>query len=223
MKSVRKRITYANVMSSIAVFLVLGGATAFAASQLGKESVGAKQLKKEAVTLAKISSTAKTSLKGATGPGGAKGDKGDKGEKGERGEKGETGEAGPFPSGPLPSGKTLRGTYSIGTNTIEAGEYHNTAVSFGFVLSAAPVGHFIAEGQIPPSVCPGTASNPQASPGNLCVYEDVDQNTSSTPHIFNPSTGGAGAATFGFGVALESGASTTTNVLSYGSWAVTSP
>jgi hypothetical protein len=53
MESVRKRLTYANVMSSIAVFLVLGGATAFAASQLGKETVGTKQLKKEAVFLAK--------------------------------------------------------------------------------------------------------------------------------------------------------------------------
>ena len=31
MKPIRKRLTYANVMSSIAVFLVLGGATAFAA------------------------------------------------------------------------------------------------------------------------------------------------------------------------------------------------
>lgn len=54
MKSVRKRLTYANVMSSIAVFLVLGGATALAAGQLGKNTVGSQQLKKNAVTTAKI-------------------------------------------------------------------------------------------------------------------------------------------------------------------------
>jgi hypothetical protein len=53
-KQIRKRLTYANVMSSIAVFLVLGGATAFAAGQLGKNTVGSKQLKKNAVTAAKI-------------------------------------------------------------------------------------------------------------------------------------------------------------------------
>jgi hypothetical protein len=41
-------------MSSIAVFLVLGGATAFAAHQLGKNTVGKKQLKNNAVTTAKI-------------------------------------------------------------------------------------------------------------------------------------------------------------------------
>jgi hypothetical protein len=58
MQSVRKRLTYANVMSSIAVFLVLGGATAFAANQLGKNTVGAKQLKKNAVTMEKIKNNA---------------------------------------------------------------------------------------------------------------------------------------------------------------------
>lgn len=63
MKAVRKRLTYANVMSSIAVFLVLGGATAFAASQLGKNSVGSKQLKKNAVTAAKLKKNAVTGAK----------------------------------------------------------------------------------------------------------------------------------------------------------------
>ena len=60
MKQIRKRLTYANVMSSIAVFLVLGGATAFAASHLGKNSVGGKQLKKNAVTTTKIKNEAVT-------------------------------------------------------------------------------------------------------------------------------------------------------------------
>lgn len=62
MKQIRKRLTYANVMSSIAVFLVLGGATAIAAG-LAKNSVGSKQLKKNAVTAAKIKKNAVTSAK----------------------------------------------------------------------------------------------------------------------------------------------------------------
>ncbi|HWO84617.1 MAG TPA: hypothetical protein VNM38_12630 [Solirubrobacterales bacterium] len=61
MKQITKRLTYANVMSSIAVFLVLGGATALAAG-LGKNSVGTKQLKKNAVTGAKVKN-------GSLGPG----------------------------------------------------------------------------------------------------------------------------------------------------------
>jgi hypothetical protein len=63
MQQIRKRLTYANVMSSIAVFLVLGGASALAATQLGKNTVGSKQLKKNAVTAAKIKKNAVTAAK----------------------------------------------------------------------------------------------------------------------------------------------------------------
>ncbi len=63
MKPIRERLTYANVMSTIAVFLVVGGATAFGAAQLGKNSVGARQLKTNAVTTAKIKKNAVTAAK----------------------------------------------------------------------------------------------------------------------------------------------------------------
>jgi hypothetical protein len=63
LKRIRSRLTYANVMSSIAVFLVLGGATAFAASHLGKNSVGSKQLKANSVTSSKIKKNAITTAK----------------------------------------------------------------------------------------------------------------------------------------------------------------
>jgi hypothetical protein len=69
---IRKRLTYANVMSTIAIFLVLGGATALAATQLAKNSVGTKQLKSNAVTAAKIKKEAVTAAKiknGAVGTG----------------------------------------------------------------------------------------------------------------------------------------------------------
>jgi hypothetical protein len=63
-KQIRKRLTYANVMSSLAVFLVLGGATAFAAKTvLPKKSVGTPQLKANAVTTAKIKRNAVTAKK----------------------------------------------------------------------------------------------------------------------------------------------------------------
>jgi len=63
LKHVAKRLTYANVMSTIAVFLVLGGATAVAASTIGKNSVGSKQLKNNAVTTAKLKNGAVTGPK----------------------------------------------------------------------------------------------------------------------------------------------------------------
>jgi hypothetical protein len=45
-----QHLTYANVISTLCLFLLLSGGAAFAASQLGKNSVGPKQLKKNAVT-----------------------------------------------------------------------------------------------------------------------------------------------------------------------------
>lgn len=63
MKTSRPRLTYANVVSTLALFLVIAGGTAFAANQLGKNSVGPKQLKANAVTAAKIKNGAVTAAK----------------------------------------------------------------------------------------------------------------------------------------------------------------
>ena len=63
MRALRAKLTYADVMSSIAVFLVVAGGTAFAAQQLAKNSVGARQLKRSAVTAAKIKKNAVTAAK----------------------------------------------------------------------------------------------------------------------------------------------------------------
>ena len=62
MSSLRERLSFANVMSVIALFVALGG-TGLAASQLAKNSVGTKQLKKNSVTKAKIKKNAVTAAK----------------------------------------------------------------------------------------------------------------------------------------------------------------
>jgi hypothetical protein len=62
----RERLTYANVMSTFAVFLALGGATALAAGQLGTNSVGSRQLKAKSVTTGKIASNAVNGTKVAS-------------------------------------------------------------------------------------------------------------------------------------------------------------
>jgi len=67
MQFLRKRLTYANVMSSLAVFLVIAGGSALAANTLGKNTVGSKQLKKNAVTSVKVKNNAITGGKIANG------------------------------------------------------------------------------------------------------------------------------------------------------------
>jgi hypothetical protein len=91
-KILRGRLTYANVMATIAVFLVLGGG-AYAASQLPKNSVGAKQLRNGAITPRKLSAGAKKALRGATGPKGAAGKPGKQGAQGKPGKEGPAGTA----------------------------------------------------------------------------------------------------------------------------------
>jgi hypothetical protein len=71
-KQIRQRLTYANVMSSIAVFFILGGATAFAATKIGANELKANsvltgKIKKEAVTAGKIKNAAITTGKLAAG------------------------------------------------------------------------------------------------------------------------------------------------------------
>jgi len=73
LKQIRKRLTYANVMSSLAVFLILGGATAFAAvKKVGANEIKANSIKtgklvKEAVTAGKIKKNAITESRIADG------------------------------------------------------------------------------------------------------------------------------------------------------------
>jgi hypothetical protein len=93
LKSMRKRLSYANVMSSIAVFLVLGGA-AVAATQLPKNSVGTKQLRRNAVTSAKVKDGSLQQADFAQGTL-LRGPKGDAGKRGPKGATGATGPTGP--------------------------------------------------------------------------------------------------------------------------------
>jgi len=53
MKRIKSKLSYANVISTLCLFLLLGGA-AYAATKLPKNSVGTKQIKNGAVTGAKI-------------------------------------------------------------------------------------------------------------------------------------------------------------------------
>jgi hypothetical protein len=61
-KQIRQRLTYANVVSTLALVLVVGGATAIAA-RVPKHSVGPHQLRSNAVTTPKIKANAVTTRK----------------------------------------------------------------------------------------------------------------------------------------------------------------
>ncbi len=62
MDSIRRHITYANVVSTLALFLVVAGGAAYA-MKVPRKSVGPKQLKANAVTTAKIKANSVTTRK----------------------------------------------------------------------------------------------------------------------------------------------------------------
>jgi hypothetical protein len=172
MKRIRARLTFANVVACLALFVALGGAS-YAAIKLPKNSVGAKQLRKGAVTPAKIAKATRAQLVGARGPAG---------QTGPQGPAGAPGPAGP-PAGTLPAGVTLRGSFAIdheiGTPTALA---VTGGVDFaGYALSERPVINLVLPPvlKVPaPPACPGSAEDPQALAGNLCVYVAAEEPSS---------------------------------------------
>src|SRR3954470_8575909 len=92
---ITSRLSYSNVMATVAVFVALGGG-AYAAFKMPRNSVGSAQIKRNAVSSSKVkdrSLLARDFKAGQlpAGPKGAQGEKGDRGEKGEKGDKGDTG------------------------------------------------------------------------------------------------------------------------------------
>jgi hypothetical protein len=246
---IRKRLTYANVAMTLAlVFAMSGGA--YAASKYLITST--KQIKPSVLKSLKGKA-------GATGAAGAQGAQGLKGETGASvtGKEGPEGKAGKDgkegPQGPpgttgftetLPSGKTLKGDWNLlnaeapGAHTIVEG-----SVSFGIPLGEAPTPHYIRTNglesilnagtveEVTPTQCLGSAAEPTANPGNLCVYARQETNTiKESGTLIFPKTcafGNTGACLFlaasadpyGFGLFTLSEAPGP--VILLGSWAVT--
>ncbi len=159
MNFLRRHLTYANVAATLALFLALGGA-AYAATQLPKNSVGTKQLKKGAVTAAKINKKTRNALRGPQGPAGPQGKTGKTGKaaaKGATGAQGKTGLTGADGTGPafevFTSGKTVTtaasavvsGTLSAGAYVVNANVFLESAGKLTTVTCSLNVGGVVAE------------------------------------------------------------------------------
>jgi hypothetical protein len=195
----RPRLTYANVISTLCLVLLLGGGTAYAAAHLGKESVGTAQLKKAAVTPAKLSAATRAELAGragprgavgpggptgATGPAGPKGPQGAPGEegaKGEQGPEGKQGEPGPLLE-TLPSGATEKGAFGM-EGVVSSDYFGKTSLSFPIPLDVSePIDSYTVsspEENGSGGSCPGTVADPQAERGMFCIYVAKSKNVNA--------------------------------------------
>lgn len=95
MKRLRDKLTYANVISTLCLFLLLGGGAAYAVTQLPRNSVGTRQIRRGAVTPAKLARATRAALAGARGPRGPQGPRGKQGPRGQQGKAGAQGKTGP--------------------------------------------------------------------------------------------------------------------------------
>jgi hypothetical protein len=154
------------------------------------------------------------------GPRGARGPAGSTGASGSQGAQGPQGPAGPLTT-TLPAGQTLRGTFSVRGKATAANDEIQQGISFDFTLNSAPTVNYVNFGAPAPAACAaGTAANPQASAGNLCVYESVAPTNSTTRGEFDAISGNNNTATsFGFAVFADAVAAGDYRIR--GSWAVT--
>lgn len=215
MHRIRGKLTYSNLVSTVCLVLLVGGGTAYAAGHLSKESVGTRQLKKAAVTPAKLSKASKAALTGPAGPRGATGETGATGPRGPEGPPGRQGEQG-IQGVPgtlttkLARDLTLRGAFVIDQRANAALEEIGNAISFGDELEATPQFQVISKGAAGTTECPGTVADPRAAAGWLCFYVREERNLELE-----------GANPYAFGAELQAVSHAAGRITFSGTWAVT--
>jgi hypothetical protein len=175
----RPRLTFANVVSVLALFVALGG-TSYAAVQLSKGQVKKKHLAADAVVSKKVKdgSLLGKDFKPGELPAGAQGPAGPQGPAGLQGPQGPKGDAGSpgttvFES-TIPSGKTIRG--SIGQQGVFTRLVGSFAVPAPAPLSDETVNFAPGAGSDADAACTGSATNPTAPRGKVCIYRGFASN-----------------------------------------------
>jgi hypothetical protein len=212
MNSLRRHLSYANVVATLAlVFAMSGGALAAKHYLINStKQINPKVLKKL------------RGNQGPTGPAGIaiQGPSGFDGAKGARGERGPEGPAGLSALSALPSGQSESGAYGIFPANTGSSGILVTAVTFPMRLETPiPASQIIyTPAGLPVTHCSGPG---HADRGYLCIYPTEHGGVNTPPAVFEPEeSANTGTSRVGFGMKWTV---TGTNAGDVGSYTVTAP
>jgi hypothetical protein len=153
---------------------------------------------------------------GAAGTAGAAGPQGIPGAPGQDGRPGAVGPTGP--PGPLldelPPGRTLRGHFAVWGFGM-AGMQATASLSFPLPLPSKPTSGIVLASSAPSKECPGTAEEPEAAPGHVCIYPSVVEEADALSVLHGDR--------FGLDLRITSLAAIEKPFGSSGTWAATAP
>jgi hypothetical protein len=221
----RRRLSYANVVATLALVFAMSGGAIAANSYLinSTKQINPKVLKKLKGNSGKAGPSGANGGNGATGaigPQGPGGKEGAPGKEGTPGKEGQKGEPGPFVSA-VPSGKTITGGYGF---FAKAGGFYGAYVSYPFPLPAEPTAAvFLEVGQTEATHCPGTATAPKAEPGYLCIYRGDAFNAKAGSVLIANNTGARNGKGDVNGFLVEGVPEAEGTVLDEGTWAYQVP
>jgi hypothetical protein len=174
---VKARLTFANVVACLALFVALGGSS-YAALQLPKASVGTKQLKRNAVTSPKVKpgslllsdfrASQRSRLRGPAGPQGPVGARGATGERGAIGERGAAGPRGP--EGPAGAPATRLFAHVLDNGMLAYGSGATQATQTAAGMYTVTFNQSVAG-----CVAVGTIGGPGFKDTDTALYADVGQ------------------------------------------------
>ncbi len=122
--------------------------------------------------------------------------------------------------GTVPAFETIVGAVGTGETATGVGDTTQEAVSFPVKMPGNLTAHVIRSGDPVPAGCSGSVSAPGASPGNLCVFIDYENNISSFGFYRSDGVNNVTSPYGGQVYAFSAGAG---NFEFAGTWAATAP
>ncbi len=210
----RKRITYANVVATLALVLAMSGGALAATHYLinSTKQINPKVIKKL---------RGYRGARGASGPIGAIGPQGVQGPTGAKGTRGPQGEPGFSALSQLPSGGTESGSFALSGTAKEESQVLSVALTFQVPLAAPIAAEHIEFRSVssPDENCLGPG---EAKRGYLCFYYAKPKLNVLGPLTYDPESETA-TGTGHFGVGLSFMAAAEGPVYATGTWTVTAP